>query len=154
MLRHMAHTPFWLVLMVHQAVISYQKFSVPLLSLIQKKIADFTKLPCDASLCTAAETAISNLETEHGITIKGSRGPTVWKSPPLTVQYFWIQVVIPYFDTLIANINSRFSGEVVELVASASYSTPLFFLMMGHFSELIVTLSCKPWLISMEKKQR
>ena len=57
-------------------------------------------------------------------------------------------MVIPYFDTLIANINSRFSGEVVELVASASYSAS------GHFSELKVTLSCKPWLISMEKKQR
>ena len=140
--------------MVHQAVISYQKFSVPLLSFIQKKIADFTMLPCYASLCTAAEIAISNLENEHGITIKGSRGPTVQKSPPLTVQQFRVQVAISYIDTLIANINSRFSGGVVELVASASYSTPLIFLMMGHFSELIVTLSCKPWLISMEKKQR
>ena len=60
MLRHMVYTPFWLVLMVHQAVISYQKFSVPLLSFIQKKIADFTKFPCYASLCTAAEIAISN----------------------------------------------------------------------------------------------
>ena len=57
--------------------------------LMQKKIADFSKLPfmpkgildylnsireSDASWC-AAETAISNLETEHGITIKGSRDP-------------------------------------------------------------------------------
>ena len=56
---------------------------------MQKKIADFSKLPfmtkstldhlnsireSDASWCTAAETAISNLETEHGITIKGGRG--------------------------------------------------------------------------------
>ena len=81
-------------------VISYQKLSaLALLNLfIQKKIADFSKLPImlmstldhlnsiresDASWCTAAETAISNLETEHGITIKCSRGPTVWKSPPL-----------------------------------------------------------------------
>ena len=54
----------------------------------QKKIADFSKLPfmlkstldhlnpireSDACWCTAAEKAISNLETEHGITIKGSR---------------------------------------------------------------------------------
>ena len=69
---------------------------------MQKKIADFSKLPfmlrstldhlnsireSDASWCTAAETAISNLETE-GITIKGSREPTVWKSPPLSVQQF------------------------------------------------------------------
>ena len=46
MLRHMVCTPFWLVLMGYQAVISYQKFSVPLLSLfMQKKIADFSKLP-------------------------------------------------------------------------------------------------------------
>ncbi len=74
----------------------------------------------DTSWCTAAETAISNLETEHGITIKGSREPAVQKSPPLSVQQFRVQVAIPYLDTLIANINSRFSGEVVELVVSAS----------------------------------
>ena len=52
---------------------------------MQKKLAEFSKLPfvlkstldlpnslreSDASWCTAAETAISNLETEHGITIK------------------------------------------------------------------------------------
>ncbi len=56
---------------------------------MQKKIADFSKLPyilkstldqlysireSDASWCTVGETAISNLETEHGITIKGSSG--------------------------------------------------------------------------------
>ena len=55
---------------------------------MQKKIADFSKLPfmlkstldhlnsirgSDASWCSAAETDISNLETEQGITIKGSR---------------------------------------------------------------------------------
>ena len=71
--------------------------------LMQKKIADFSKLPfmlksildhlisireSGASLYTAAETAIPNLETEHGITIKGSRGPAVRKSPPLSVQRF------------------------------------------------------------------
>ena len=74
----------------------------------------------DASWCTAAETAISNLETEHELTIKGSRGPAVRKTLPLSVQQFRVQVVIPYLDTLIANINSRFSGEVIELVVSAS----------------------------------
>ena len=31
MLRHMVYIPFWLLLMVYQAVILYQKFSVPLL---------------------------------------------------------------------------------------------------------------------------
>ena len=65
---------------------------------MQKKIADFCKLPfklkntldhlnsireSDTIWCSTAETAISNLETEHGITIKGSRGPTVRKSSPL-----------------------------------------------------------------------
>ena len=68
-----------------------------------QKIADFSKLTfvlkstldhlnsimeSDASWCTAAETAVLNLETEHGITIKGSRGPTVRKLPPLSVQQF------------------------------------------------------------------
>ena len=62
----------------------------------------------DGSWCTAAETAISNLETEHGITIKGSRGPTVQKSLPLSVQQFRVQVAIPYLDTLIANIRATF----------------------------------------------
>ena len=78
----------------------------------------------DASWCTAAETAILNLETEHGITVKGSRGPTVRKSPPLSVQQFRVQVAIPYLDTVIANINSRFSGELVELVGLASVFNP------------------------------
>ena len=68
---------------------------------LQKKIADFSKIPLmlkskldhlnfiresDASWLTAAETAKSNLETEYGITIKDSRGPTVQKSPLLSVQ--------------------------------------------------------------------
>ena len=59
---------------------------------MQKNIADFSKLSfmlkstldhlnsireSVASWCITAETVISNLETEHGITIKGSRGPTV-----------------------------------------------------------------------------
>ena len=106
---------------------------------MQKKMADFSKLhfmlrstldhlnptrKSDASWCTAAETATSNLETELGITIKGCRGPTVWKSPPLSVQQFRVQVAISYLDTLIANINTHFSGEVVELVVSASVFNP------------------------------
>ena len=33
-------------------------------------------------------------------------------------------MAIPYLDTLIANINSRFSGEVVELVVIASVFNP------------------------------
>ena len=106
---------------------------------MQKKIADFSKLPfmmkstldhlnstreSNGSWCTAAETATSNLKTENGIAIKGIRGPTVRKSPPLSVQQFRVQVAIPYLDTLIANINSHFSGEVVELVVSASVFNP------------------------------
>ena len=70
---------------------------------MQKKIANFSKLPfmlkstldhlnsirdSDANWCTAADTAISNIETGHGITIKGSKGPTVLKLPPLSVQQF------------------------------------------------------------------
>ena len=98
MLRQMVYTPFWLVLMVYQVL-----SALSLLNLfMQKKIADFSKLPfmlksthhlksineSDASWCTAAQITISNLETELGITIKGSRRPTAWKSPPLSVQQF------------------------------------------------------------------
>ena len=68
---------------------------------MQNKIADLSKLPfmpnnsldnlnsireSDASWCTAAQTSILSLETEHGITIKGSRGPKVQKPPPFSVQ--------------------------------------------------------------------
>ena len=76
-------------------------------------------------------------------------GPTVRKSPPLSVQQFRVQVAIPYLDTLIANINSRFSGEVVELVVSASVFNPALLPDDGHFSELMVTLRCQ-----MEKNLR
>ena len=37
-------------------------------------------------------------------------------------------MAIPYLDILIANINSRFSGEVVELVVSASVLNPALLL--------------------------
>ena len=51
-------------------------------------------------------------------------GPTVWKSPTLLVQQFRVQEAIAYLDTLIENINSRFPGNVVELVVSASVFNP------------------------------
>ena len=122
--------------------------ALPLLNLFMQRIADASKHPfilkstldhinsireSDSSWYTAVETAISNLETEHGITIKGSRGPAIQKSPPLLVQPFRVQVAIPYLDTLKVNISSCFSGEVVELVVSVS-ATQLFFLMIQHFS--------------------
>ena len=106
---------------------------------MQKKIADFRKPPfmlknvldhinsikeSDASWCTTAERAISNEETEHGITIKVSWGSTIRKSSPLSVQQFRVQVSIPCHNTLIANINSRLSGEVVKLVVLAPVFNP------------------------------
>ena len=71
----------------------------------------------DASWCTAAVTDILNLETEHGITIKGSRGPTNTSFVSSRVSS---TSGIPYLDTLIPNINSHFSGKEVKLVVSAS----------------------------------
>ena len=78
--------------MVYQVVISYHKFSdhVLLNLFMQKKITDFSKhhfmlkstldhlnfiSESVVSWCPEAEEAVSNLETEHGITISGSRGP-------------------------------------------------------------------------------
>ena len=49
----------------------------------------------DNSLCTVTETAILNLETQHGIITIGSSGPTVQKSPRLSVQQFRVQEAIP-----------------------------------------------------------
>ena len=106
---------------------------------MQKKMADFRTLPfmlkCTLdhldSIRESDATGVlqlrqpSNLETEHGITIKGSKGPTVRKSPPCqfkSFEYKWL--FPPYLGTLIANINSCFSGEVVELVVSASVLNP------------------------------
>ena len=73
-----------------------------------------------------------------------SRGPTIRKSPPLSVQQFRVQLAILYLDTLIANINSRFSGEVLSLLSQPQYSTQLFFLMMSL--RALITLRCQPWL--------
>ena len=67
------------------------------------------------------------LETEHGQQSK-VHGPTVWKSPPLSVQQFPVQAAISYLDTLIANINSRLPGDEVELVVSASVFNPALIL--------------------------
>ena len=60
-------------------------------------------------------TVISNIETEHGITIKGCSGPIIQKLSPLSVQLFRVQVAIPFHDTVISNKNSCFAGEAVEL---------------------------------------
>ena len=80
----------------------------------------------DVSWCPAAMAAVSNLETEHGITINGSRGPNSFVSSTVSGTSAY-----PYLD---------------------KYSTQLFFLIMRHFSDLMLTLSCQPWLTSMEKK--
>ena len=45
------------------------------------------------------------------------------ETDPLSVQQFRVQLV-SYLDTLIANINSCFSGEVVKLVVLASVFNP------------------------------
>ena len=166
-----AYTPFWLVNGVSSSnLLSEVLSALAFLNLfMQKMIAYFSKLPMlkstldhlnssresNASWCTAAVTAVLNLETEHGITINGSWGPTVRKSPPLSVQQFLIQVAIPCLDTLIVNIIAASQVRKSSLLSSQPlYSTQLFLLMMQHFSELMVNLSCQPWLTSMGKKQR
>ena len=63
-------------------------------------------------------------------------------------------MAIPYLDTLIANINSRFSGEVVELVVSASVFNPALLPDDETLLRAYGNSSCQPWLTSMEKKQR
>ena len=109
---------------------------------MKKKIADFSKLPfilkstlghlnsireSDTSWCTAAVTAICNLETEHGKT-----NHDTWTNN-MEITSFVSSTVsstssYSYLDTLIANINSRFSGKVVELIVSASVFNPAIIL--------------------------
>ena len=63
-------------------------------------------------------------------------------------------MAIPYLDTLIANINSRFSGEVVKLVVLASVFNPALLpddkaLLRAYGNSKLSTLTK-----SIEKKQR
>ena len=57
-------------------------------------------------------------------------------------------------NTLIANIICRFSGEVVKIAVSASLFNPAILPDDETLLRAYVTLSCQPWLTSMEKKQR
>ena len=55
-------------------------------------------------------------------------------------------MAIPYLDTLIANINSRFSGEVVELVVLASVLNPALLpddetLLRAYANSMLSTLA-------------
>ncbi len=92
-LRHIVYTPFWLVLDLLSEVLSALAFlniclqkKMPLPFMLKSTLDHLNSIKeCDANLCSAAETAILNLVTEHGITIQCSRGTMVRKSPPLSV---------------------------------------------------------------------
>ena len=60
-------------------------------------------------------------------------------------------MAIPYFDILIANINSHFSGGVVELVVSASIFNPALFpndetLLRAYGNSKVSTMEKAEWL--------
>ncbi len=106
---------------------------------MQRKTSDFSKLPIVLSSiiqqlvslkepgtdwCNDADEAISNLEKEHGNTVKATIGITRNSFAADSVSDFQTKVAIPYVDALISNINHRFSDEVVQLVVSASIFNP------------------------------
>ena len=107
---------------------------------MQKKATDFSKLPImlsctleelkslrysEASWCTSAESAISSLETEHGITVKSRTGPNRAATAISSIEEFRVHVAIPYIDQLMTNMNDRFSDEVVKLVVSSVFNPSL-----------------------------
>ena len=120
---------------------------------MQRKTSDFSKLPIMLSSivgrlmslkepgtdwCIAVDKAISELEKEHGITIKITIGVTQNNFAAKSSSEFQTKVVIPYIDALTSNINHRFSDEAVKLVVSASFFNPSLLKMRILFQSIYV----------------
>ncbi len=105
---------------------------------MQRKATNFSKLPVilesivselkhlksdKAEWCSLTGTTVTALEKEHGITLRSSctrRG----SASATTMNEYRRSVAILYIDTLISNIDSRFSDAAVKLLVSASVFHP------------------------------
>ena len=108
---------------------------------MQTKVADFSKLNIllqltldelrslkndKAEWCSSTESTISKLEAEYGIEI-GRFTPGSARSRFAlikSVEEYLLHVAIPYIDTLINNINRRFSDKIVKLLVATSIFNP------------------------------
>ena len=105
---------------------------------MQTKVADFSKLPlllnatndqlkhmktenCD--WISLVDEKVLALEKEHGIEIKytfGSHRSTSIR----TIAEYHARVAIPYIDTLLENINQRFSEDALSVITAMSIFNP------------------------------
>ena len=105
---------------------------------MQTKVADFSKLPlllnatndqlkhmktenCD--WISLVDEKVLALEKEHGIEIKytfGSHRSTSIR----TIAEYHARVAVPYIDTLLENINQRFSEDALSVITAMSIFNP------------------------------
>lgn len=108
---------------------------------MQRKVVDFSKLQVllqltldelrslkneKAEWCSSAESIIAKLGSEYGIEI-GRRTPGLTRSRFALIsstKEYLSHVAIPYIDSLVGNINGRFSDEVVNLLVATSIFNP------------------------------
>ncbi len=87
-------------------------------------MSDLKHLKSDkAEWCSLTGTTVTALEKEHGITLRSSctrRG----SASATTMNEYRRSVAILYIDTLISNIDSRFSDAAIKLLVSASVFHP------------------------------
>ena len=105
---------------------------------LQRKAADFSKLPtilksitdevehlkdADAEWCTLVGDAVNKLEIDYEIALSTStRGRNA--ANVSTINEFREAVAIPYINSLLSNINIRFSDTIVKLLTSSSVFNP------------------------------
>ena len=109
---------------------------------MQRKTADFTRLSGfvssiieelkllktdGAKWCSDATSLKEILEEKHGIPITARAGATRGTSTFSSIEDFRVKVAIPYLSALIENIERRFSGNVVKLLAASSVFAPSLF---------------------------
>ena len=104
---------------------------------MQTKVADFSKLPlllnatndqlkhmktenCD--WISLVDEKVLALEKEHGIEIKYTFGSH--RSSIKTIAEYCARVAVPYIDTLLENINQRFSEDALSVITAMSIFNP------------------------------
>ena len=106
---------------------------------MQKKTADFSRLKImlnstldqikslkadDASWCSEVDEVISSLQDEHDIVVGTNIGTSRNALAFSNLKSFRDSVALPYIDTLVQNIENRFSEEGVQLLMAASIFNP------------------------------
>ena len=108
---------------------------------MQRKVADFSKMQAllqftldelkslkeeKAEWCSSTESTLAQLETEYGIEIGRPRHGSARSRFALisNTKEYRSQIAIPYIDSLVDNINRRFSDKAVKLLVASSIFNP------------------------------